>query len=290
MRHRIEPGIHLEGKQSDFPKPQKNQVRYIRKLQAELLHPSRALAGLLLASPQPVTMGVVNSNSKLQRRLWLLGSFGSLVSAAPPALARPTNDVSSISQILPPEVNKFSNGIGELDKAPMISTSFASPNSELRYRSLGSFFGGSFLGRGERKARYLVLCFFPSSETQENEIEAGSFQARETSFCDLDSLVVVCSSQTDDELRENLIDKKALTLPFLSDPDKELITAFGADGIQDTCRATFIIDTSGTIRWVERNVNLDRRNGVFGDYAEHVEQELTRILVSDSRPVEATLS
>ena len=85
----------------------------------------------------------------------------------------------------------------------------------------------------------------------------GGTDAGSLSFNELDAVLLGCSAQKPAAIQESLIDRQLLTVPFLSDPSKTLIAAFGAKNpVGDTFRQTFILDPSGTIRWIERNVEL----------------------------------
>lgn len=83
-----------------------------------------------------------------------------------------------------------------------------------------------------------------------------SFQQRITDFKSRDIQVVGISSDNPEETRRNC-QRLGLTYTFLSDPNLEVIRRYdllhekGGPGGKDISRpAEFLIDSSGTIRWV----------------------------------------
>ena len=72
--------------------------------------------------------------------------------------------------------------------------------------------------------------------------------------------------------------ERFLTIPFISDPSRTLISAYGAKNpIGDTLRQSFILDTTGKIRWIERNVEFGAGNFNLDNHASRVLRELYTI-------------
>lgn len=68
-------------------------------------------------------------------------------------------------------------------------------------------------------------------------------------------------------------DKHKLTFPLLADPDREMIKAYGANGVLFPKRVSFLIDTKGVIRKIYKSVKPDQ----------HAEQVLRDIKQIDAR-------
>ena len=133
---------------------------------------------------------------------------------------------------------------------------------------------GDFLARQQ----YVVLWFFPSDDPTNNEIEARNFQRARAEFDDLDAVVLGCSEQT----QKTLVEQKLLTIPFVSDPRWELATAYGArNPAAGTFRQTFIVDPSGTVRFIERNLQYGVGNFNLDNHCTRVLRELYRVRNGD---------
>ena len=134
------------------------------------------------------------------------------------------------------------------------------------------------------QGKYVVLWFLPEASlgmaNRNNELEATNFQDALSAFAELDAVVLGCSAAPTDQ--QTLVDRKLLTLPFLSDPNRELIKAYGAlSPIGPTFRNTFIIDPSGTVRFVERNVELGVGNFNLANHVARVQRELYKVRNTD---------
>jgi len=126
------------------------------------------------------------------------------------------------------------------------------------------------------KGQYVVLWIFPADEIglerSNNELEARNFQKLKADFDDLDAVVLGVTSQPEKRVRE-LIEREKLTIPFFSDPSRELIRAYtNADD-----RVTFVIDPQGTVRFAERNIQYNVGNFNLENHATRVSRQLYQI-------------
>lgn len=106
--------------------------------------------------------------------------------------------------------------------------------------------------------KWQVVFFWPMDFTFICPTEIAEFGKRNNDFADRDAQVLGVSTDTHFvhlAWRQNHADLKALPYPMLADTKRELSTALGVlhkeDGV--ALRATFIVDPTGIIRWV--NVN-----------------------------------
>ena len=134
-----------------------------------------------------------------------------------------------------------------------------------------------------REGRYVVLWFFGEGNEADTELEALNFQRMKPEFDDLDADILGCSVQSLARIKQQLVDKQLLTIPFVSDPKEELISAFGAKPTfgGDTFRQTFIIAPDGSIRFIERNVQFGVGNFDLKSHATRVSRELYKVRNSD---------
>ena len=218
-----------------------------------------------------------------RRAAMIRGAASALLLCSPPlpalSLAASKADVS-MTNLLPKDLTLY-----EGDAAPLAHASFECLN--IRGKQQVS------LSDLARSGKYVVLWFYPEdgSEAANNEKEALYFQrllrdgkglpavggigGNELSFDELDAVVLGCSAQPIAAIQQALIDKQLLTIPFISDPRRELISAFGARSpMGSTARQTFVIDPSGNIRWLERNVQFGLGNFNLDNHAARVQREL----------------
>lgn len=106
--------------------------------------------------------------------------------------------------------------------------------------------------------KWQVVFFWPMDFTFICPTEIAEFGKRNGDFADRDAQVLGVSADTHFvhlAWRQNHADLKSLPYPMLADTKRELATALGIlhkeDGV--ALRATFIVDPTGIIRWV--NVN-----------------------------------
>lgn len=109
-----------------------------------------------------------------------------------------------------------------------------------------------------------VLYFYPKDDTPGCTKEACSFRDNMEKLDQLDTLVIGVSPDNASS-HNKFIDKHELNFTLLCDEDLSLARKFGAiqevdaggkksTGIQ---RATFIVDSSGIVRWIEKPVNVE---------------------------------
>lgn len=121
--------------------------------------------------------------------------------------------------------------------------SFALPDQDDRTRKLSEF-----------KGRWVVLYFYPRDDTPGCTVEACEFTAGLRGFRKLDAEVLGCSSDSPESHRK-FAKKHGLELTLLSDPDHEVMEAYGAWGdkvlygrkFRGVIRSTVIIDPAGKV-------------------------------------------
>ena len=132
------------------------------------------------------------------------------------------------------------------DKAPAFSLSDADGNTV----SLSDFAG-----------RKVIVYFYPAASTPGCTKQACDFR---DSLAELNEagLDVVGISPDKPETLAKFRDHEGLTFPLLSDPDKKVLTEWGAFGektmygktVQGVIRSTFVVDEKGNIEVAQYNV------------------------------------
>jgi peroxiredoxin Q/BCP len=132
------------------------------------------------------------------------------------------------------------------DKAPAFSLSDADGNTV----KLSDF-----------KGRKVIVYFYPAASTPGCTKQACDFR---DSLAELNEagLDVIGISPDKPEKLAKFRDKEGLTFPLLSDPDREVLTAWGAFGeksmygktVQGVIRSTFVVDEKGNIEVAQYNV------------------------------------
>ncbi|MCV7255028.1 MULTISPECIES: thioredoxin-dependent thiol peroxidase [Mycobacteriaceae] len=132
------------------------------------------------------------------------------------------------------------------DKAPAFSLSDADGNTV----SLSDFTG-----------RKVIVYFYPAASTPGCTKQACDFR---DSLAELNEagLDVIGISPDKPEKLAKFRDHEGLTFPLLSDPDKKVLTAWGAFGektmygktVQGVIRSTFVVDEKGNIEVAQYNV------------------------------------
>ena len=132
------------------------------------------------------------------------------------------------------------------DEAP----AFSLPDADGNTVSLGDFAG-----------RKLVVYFYPAASTPGCTKQACDFR---DSLAELNEagLDVVGISPDKPEKLAKFRDAEGLTFPLLSDPDRTVLTAWGAFGeksmygktVQGVIRSTFVVDEKGKIEVAQYNV------------------------------------
>jgi peroxiredoxin len=150
------------------------------------------------------------------------------------------------------------------DNAP----DFTLPDTDLKPRSLKEFLG-----------RKIVLAFFVGAFTSVCTKEMCAFRDSMARLIDLKAQVIGISVN-DPFSNKEFAEKNRLTLPILSDYNREVIRTYGIemhnfaglDGYTVAERSIFIIDKDGTVRYVW----MSEDPTVEPDYAE-IEKALQRI-------------
>lgn len=111
--------------------------------------------------------------------------------------------------------------------------------------------------RGQR----VVLYFYPAAMTPGCTKQACDFRDNLADFGDAGLTVLGISPDKPEKLKK-FQERDELTFPLLSDPDKQVLTAYGAFGekmmygktVTGVIRSTFVIDADGVIEVAQYNV------------------------------------
>ncbi|MGK2867878.1 MAG: thioredoxin-dependent thiol peroxidase [Mycobacterium sp.] len=132
------------------------------------------------------------------------------------------------------------------DKAP----AFSLPDADGNTVKLSDFTG-----------RKVIVYFYPAASTPGCTKQACDFR---DSLAELDEagLDVIGISPDKPEKLAKFRDAESLTFPLLSDPDKKVLTAWGAFGeksmygktVQGVIRSTFLVDEKGLVEVAQYNV------------------------------------
>jgi peroxiredoxin Q/BCP len=125
--------------------------------------------------------------------------------------------------------------------------------------------------------QWVVLYFYPKDDTPGCTTEACEFTEGVRAFEGLNARVLGCSPDTPDK-HQKFIDKHGLELTLLSDPDKKVMTRYGAFGekksygktVQGVIRSTVLIDPQGKVAHHWPNVKA-------AGHAEKVRQKLEEL-------------
>jgi len=133
--------------------------------------------------------------------------------------------------------------------------------------------------------KWLVLYFYPKDDTPGCTTEACDFTDELDDFVSLQSTVIGISADSTDSHRK-FIKKYRIGIVLLSDPDKEVLKAYGAWGLkknygkeyEGTIRSTFIISPDGTIaaKWSNVKVRSKRKSGEV-THASQVREKLIEL-------------
>ena len=102
----------------------------------------------------------------------------------------------------------------------------------------------------------VVIYFYPQNETPGCTKEACSFRDSITTFDALATLVIGVSPDSV-ESNKKFIKHHKLEFSLLSDEQKEMSRRFGVLEGDKIIRSTFLIDSRGIIRWIEKPVNIE---------------------------------
>jgi peroxiredoxin Q/BCP len=101
-----------------------------------------------------------------------------------------------------------------------------------------------------------VIYFYPQNETPGCTKEACSFRDK---MKDLDALATLVIGVSPDsvESHKNFIKNHHLEYSLLSDERKKMCRQFGILEGDKVVRSTFLIDSEGIIKWIEKPTNID---------------------------------
>ena len=145
---------------------------------------------------------------------------------------------------------------------------------------------GSLRSLSEFKGKWVVLYFYPRDNTPGCTKEACDFTAQKPEFTRLDAVVIGISPDSV-ESHKRFVEKHGLDLILLSDPEKDVLRAYGAWGEKKSygkvsygvIRSTFIIGPDQLVRAVWRNVRVrQKRRGEEVRHADVVKKRLEELL------------
>jgi peroxiredoxin Q/BCP len=120
---------------------------------------------------------------------------------------------------------------------------------------------GNTVALSDYKGRKVIVYFYPAASTPGCTKEACDFRDNLAELNDSGIDVVGISPDKPEKLAK-FRDAQSLTFPLLSDPDKKVLTAWGAFGekkmygktVQGVIRSTFLVDEKGKIEVAQYNV------------------------------------
>ncbi|MHA6798696.1 thioredoxin-dependent thiol peroxidase [Bounagaea algeriensis] len=120
---------------------------------------------------------------------------------------------------------------------------------------------GNQVSLTDYRGRSVVVYFYPAASTPGCTREACDFRDNLGELNDAGFTVLGVSPDKPDKLAQ-FRDDEGLTFPLLSDPDKEIMSEWGAFGeknnygrvVQGVIRSTFVVGPDGTIAQALRNV------------------------------------
>ena len=120
---------------------------------------------------------------------------------------------------------------------------------------------GNTVSLSDHRGRKVIVYFYPAASTPGCTKQACDFRDSLAELNDAGLDVVGISPDKPAKLAK-FRDKEGLTFPLLSDPDKEVLTAWGAFGektmygktVQGVIRSTFVVDEDGKIAEAQYNV------------------------------------
>lgn len=130
---------------------------------------------------------------------------------------------------------------------------------------------GNVITMNQFKGKKLVLYFYPKDNTPGCTAEACNIRDNYRDFLDKGYEVVGVSADSE-KSHQNFISKYDLPFPLISDPEKEIIKAFGAWGeksmygkkYEGILRMTFVISEDGFVEKIIENVKTkDHSRQIF---------------------------
>lgn len=105
---------------------------------------------------------------------------------------------------------------------------------------------GQTVSSADYAGKWLLLYFYPQDDTPGCTAEACGFRDNYGELSRRMSIVGV--SKDSPESHREFIEKYKLPFTLIADTDKDVIRAFGADGVLFPKRVTFLVDPSNVIR------------------------------------------
>jgi peroxiredoxin Q/BCP len=113
---------------------------------------------------------------------------------------------------------------------------------------------GSVVSLADLRGRKVVVYFYPAASTPGCTKQACGFRDSLSSWADAGYAVVGISPDKPEKLAK-FRDAEGLTFPLLSDPSREVLTAYGAYGpkklygkdVVGVIRSTFVLDEAGIV-------------------------------------------
>ncbi len=120
---------------------------------------------------------------------------------------------------------------------------------------------GNTVKLSDYKGRKVVVYFYPAASTPGCTKQACDFRDNLAELNDAGLDVIGISPDKPEKLAK-FRDKERLTFPLLSDPDRKVLTEWGAFGektmygktVQGVIRSTFVVDEKGKIAAAQYNV------------------------------------
>jgi peroxiredoxin Q/BCP len=120
---------------------------------------------------------------------------------------------------------------------------------------------GNVVSLNDYRGRKVIVYFYPAASTPGCTKQACDFRDNLAELNDAGLDVIGISPDKPEKLAK-FRDKEGLTFPLLSDPDREVLTAWGAYGektmygktVQGVIRSTFLVDEDGRIAVAQYNV------------------------------------
>lgn len=120
---------------------------------------------------------------------------------------------------------------------------------------------GAQVSLSDYRGQRVVVYFYPAAMTPGCTTQACDFRDSLDALAAQGIAVLGISPDTPEKLAK-FVERDGLTFPLLSDPDKEVLTAWGAFGekknygkvVQGVIRSTVVVDAEGTVELAQYNV------------------------------------
>ena len=120
---------------------------------------------------------------------------------------------------------------------------------------------GAQVSLSDYRGQRVVVYFYPAAMTPGCTTQACDFRDSLDALAAQGIAVLGISPDTPDKLAK-FVERDGLTFPLLSDPDKEVLTAWGAYGekknygkvVQGVIRSTVVVDAEGVVELAMYNV------------------------------------